>query len=125
MTTTQTTLKRKPVMAAFWGLLIGLGIAIYLIFVFPVIGLDSIASVAVKAALIIVGAMALSVLWGLFAPAKKPKGPAPAALGEAPPAAPPDETPPAAPPDEAPPAAPLDETPPDAVSTDDYEEPVS
>jgi hypothetical protein len=123
--TTQTTLKRKPVQAAIWGFLLGLGVVIYLIFVFPVIGLDKAGTVFIKAGLIIGGVMVLSVLWGLFAPAKKPRGPAPAGYGEAPPAAPIDETPPAAPLDEMPPAAPLDEVPPAAVSTDDDEEPAS
>ena len=106
--TTQTQLKRKPGLAAFWGFLLGLGIVIYLIFVFPVIGLDSVASVAIKAALIIAGVMVLSVLWGLFAPAKKPKGTPPPAYDEAPPAAPVEEEPPPIP-----------------ASMDDDEEPVT
>jgi len=103
---TATHLTRKPGMAALWGFLLGLGIVIYLIFVFPVIGLDSVANVGLKATLIITAVMVLSVLWGLFGPARKPKGPTPAE--PAPPASV-DETPPPAAVDEAPPPAPLDE----------------
>ena len=59
--------------------------------VWPVIGFDDVFSVAWKAALVVVGTMLLAVLWGLFGPAKKPKGPAPA-YAEAAPAAPVDDT---------------------------------
>jgi len=118
---TETRLQRKPGMAALWGFLIGLGIVIYLIFVFPVIGLDSLANVALKAALIVAAVMALSVLWGLFGPARKPKGPAPA---EQPPPAPVNETPPPAPDAEEPPPAPRDEADaPASLETDEYQEP--
>jgi len=74
----QTQLKRHPVRAAIWGLILGLGVGVYLTFVWPVIGLDSATAVALKWALVVGGVMVLSILWGLFGPAKKPKGAAPA-----------------------------------------------
>ena len=88
----QTQLQRHPVRAAVWGLILGLGIAIYLTFVWPVIGLDDTAAVAVKWALVVGGIMLLSILWGLFGPAKKPRGAAPSYIDQAPPA--PEEPPP-------------------------------
>jgi hypothetical protein len=81
---TQTQLQRHPIRGAVWGLILGLGIAIALTFVWPVIGLDDIAMVAVKWALIVGGVMLLSILWGLFGPARKPKGPEPAPAYQAP-----------------------------------------
>ena len=92
----ETQLKRHPWRAAIWGFVLGLGVLVYLTFVWPVIGFDDVFSVAWKAALVVVGTMLLAVLWGLFGPAKKPKGPAPA-YAEAAPAAPVDDTPPPAP----------------------------
>jgi len=111
LTMSQTKLQRHPVRGAFWGLILGLGIAVYLTLVWPVIGLDDYQAVAVKWALVVGGVMLLSILWGLFGPAKKPKGAAPAYVqstgwvthDQAPPA-PADEAPPA--PDEAPPPPP-------------------
>lgn len=93
----QTQLQRHPVRGAIWGLILGLGIAILLTFVWPVIGLDAVAMVAVKWALIVGGVMLLSILWGLFGPARKPKGQAPAHFEQAPPAW---EEPPPPPPEE-------------------------
>mgnify|MGYP001143176261 FL=1 len=81
----QTQLKRHPWRAAIWGLILGLGVFVYLTFVWPVIGLDDVSAVAIKAVLVVGGCMLLAVLWGLFGPARKPKGSAPA---EAAPAAP-------------------------------------
>jgi hypothetical protein len=105
---TQTQLRRHPVRGAIWGLVLGLGIAVYLTFVWPVIGLDDYKAVAVKWALIVGGIILLSILWGLFGPARKPKGATPgyvavgtAAAWESPPPAPDDEAPPA--PDDLPP----------------------
>lgn len=85
---TQTQLQRHPVRAAVWGLVLGLGIAIYLTFVWPVIGMDNVAGVAVKWALVMGGVMLLSILWGLFGPARRPKGQPPATgyADQAPPA---------------------------------------
>lgn len=82
---TQTQLQRHPMRGALWGILLGLGIAIALTFVWPVIGLDGIAGVAVKWALIVGGIMLLSILWGLFGPARRPKGAAPTGAYQAPP----------------------------------------
>jgi hypothetical protein len=81
-----TQLKRHPFRAAFWGFILGLGVAVYLTFVWSVIGLDTITGVVVKWILVVGGVMILSILWGLFGPAKKPKGPAPAFVDTAPPA---------------------------------------
>ena len=103
----QTQLKRHPVRAALWGLILGLGVFVYLTFVWPVIGLDDVKTVAVKGALVVAGVMVLAIFWGLFGPARKPRGAAPAYADAAPPALV-DAAPPA-PFDEAPPAAPADE----------------
>ena len=87
MAQTQPQLQRHPVRGAAWGLILGLGIAIALTFVWPVIGLDDIAMVAVKWALVVGGVTLLSILWGLFGPARRPKGSAPAPVyDQAPPA---------------------------------------
>jgi len=108
LTMTQTQLRRHPGRGAIWGLVLGLGIAVYLTFVWPVIGLDDYKAVAIKWALVVGGVMLASILWGLFGPARKPKGAAPAyaqstgwvAHDQAPPA-PVDTAPPA--PDDLPP----------------------
>ena len=108
---TQTKLQRHPVRGAIWGLTLGLGIAVYLTLVWPVIGLDDYRAVAIKWGLVVGGVMLLSILWGLFGPARKPKGVAPAqaqstgwmAHDQAPPA--PIDTAPPAPDDMPPPPA--------------------
>ena len=91
----QTQLKRHPGRAAFWGLLLGLGVFVYLTFVWPVIGLDDTKTVAIKGALVVGGVMLLAILWGLFGPARKPKGAAPVYADAAPPAPLDDSAPPA------------------------------
>jgi hypothetical protein len=91
----QTQLKRHPWRAAIWGLILGLGVFVYLTFVWPVIGLDDASAVALKGALVVGGVMLLAILWGLFGPARKPKGAAPAFADAAPPAAHADPAPPA------------------------------
>lgn len=96
---TQMQLRRHPGRAAFWGLLLGLGIAVYLTFVWPVIGLDGVAAVAVKWGLIVGGVMLLAILWGSFGPARRPHATAPVpvlapAPWGAPPAPPADQPPP-------------------------------
>jgi hypothetical protein len=106
----QTQLKRHPGRAAFWGLILGLGVFVYLTFVWPVIGLDDVSAVALKGALVVGGVMLLAILWGLFGPAKKPKGAAPA--DSAPPAPYADSAPPAPYADSAPPAPYADAAPP-------------
>jgi hypothetical protein len=91
----QTQLKRHPWRAAVWGLILGLGVFVYLTFVWPVIGLDDVSAVALKGALVVGGVMLLAILWGLFGPARKPKGAAPAFADAAPPAPHADTAPPA------------------------------
>ena len=59
----QTQLKRHPVRGALWGLILGLGVLVALTFVWPVIGLDDIKTVAVKGGLVVGGIMLLSILW--------------------------------------------------------------
>lgn len=66
-----TTVIRYPGRAAAWGFLLGLGVFIYLTFVWPVIALDNWTSVAVKGVVVILVVMAFSVLWGMFGPAKR------------------------------------------------------
>lgn len=75
----ETTLTRHPIRGFFWGLATGIGVAL-LLMVFAVIPL-SIPSLIVYAAVSAV----LGAVWGVFAPPKRPKGPAPMAP---PPAAP-------------------------------------
>jgi hypothetical protein len=69
--------KRHPIRAAFWGLLIGLGMVIWFTFAQPVIGLDSLSSVLIKWGVVILGAIVFAVVLALILPAKKPKGPPP------------------------------------------------
>jgi hypothetical protein len=111
----ETQVQRRPGRAAFWGFLLGLGVVIYLTFVWPVIALDNWTTVAVKAVIVIVVVMFVSILWGIYGPAKRPRGMAPA---ETPPPAAPgsewlDDSPPPAPEADSPPPAPdEDDTPP-------------
>jgi hypothetical protein len=99
----QTQLTRHPGRAAVWGLFLGLGVAVYLTFVWPIIGLDSISGASTKIVLVVAAVMVLSVIWGVAGPARKPKGQVPAYAIEMPPPAPEVETPPPAA-DEPPPA---------------------
>jgi len=87
MTNQKTALKRHPIRGALWGFLLGLGVAVYLV-IFKVIGFDNVTSVTVKIVLVVIAAMALGALWGMFGPAKKPKGARLAAATDAPPPAP-------------------------------------
>ncbi|OFW67641.1 MAG: hypothetical protein A2Z12_01405 [Actinobacteria bacterium RBG_16_68_21] len=73
-----TTLKRHPVRGAIWGLLFGTGLGL-LLMVMAIVPL-SITTLIIYA----VVNTSLGAAWGMFAPAKKPKG-APVAL-EPPPA---------------------------------------
>lgn len=73
-----TTLTRHPVRGAIWGLLFGTGLGL-LLMVLAIVPL-SIPTLIIYA----VASTVLGVLWGMFAPAKRPKGAAPAAA--APPA---------------------------------------
>ena len=101
---TETTIKRHPIRGAIWGLILGLGVFLLLTVAWPVIGLDAASSVLTKAAIFAVVFAVLGALWGSYAPAKKPKGMAPAAEAYEPPPAPIEEAPPAF--DDAPPPAP-------------------
>jgi len=90
--TSQTTLHRHPIRGFIWGLVFGLGVTGLLI-VFSIVPLSISNLILYTAVITVVG-----VLWGLFAPPKKPKGPAPA--GYAPAAAAPESPPAAAPPED-------------------------
>lgn len=72
-TQSQPNVKRHPIRGAVWGFLMGIGVALIL-FNFALIALGQ----AVPWLLIIGGFTVLGVLWGMFAPAKKPKGDPPA-----------------------------------------------
>lgn len=82
-TQTQPKVKRHPIRGALWGLLGGFGVALIL-FNFGVITLPR--QGWLWWVVVIVGFVVLGILWGMFGPAKKPKGePPPAAtVGEAP-----------------------------------------
>lgn len=69
--TSQTTMHRHPIRGFLWGLVFGLGVT-GLLMVFSIIEL-SIPNLIIYTAVVAV----LGILWGLFAPPKKPKGPAP------------------------------------------------
>jgi Na+/proline symporter len=73
----ETTTKRHPIRGAIWGLILGLGVVVYLTLVFPVIALESVSQVATQGIIVIIVVMVLSVLWGMYGPAKAPKGSAP------------------------------------------------
>lgn len=81
--------KRHPIRAALYGLMLGFSIWYFLQFQFSTFGLDSVGGVVTRAVIVIVAVMALSVVWAYLAPPKKPKGaPAAAAPAPAPPPAP-------------------------------------
>ena len=67
-TQTQPKVKRHPIRGALWGLMMGIGVALILIN-FAVIAFGTIVPWIVIGVFVVLG-----VLWGLFAPAKKPKG---------------------------------------------------
>lgn len=73
-----TVLHRHPIRGALWGLLMGFG-GILLLMVLSIVRLD-----IPTAIIYTVAGAAFGILWGLFAPAKKPKGPAPVRGGAAP-----------------------------------------
>ncbi len=121
MTNQKTALKRHPIRGALWGFLLGLGVAVYLV-IFKVIGFDNVTSVTVKIVLVVIAAMALGALWGMFGPAKKPKGARLAAATDAPPPTPEPDLPPPAPELDAPPPAP---EPSEAEETEDEPAPTA
>ena len=79
MTMAETTLKRHPIRGFVWGLITGAGVGL-LLMVLSVVPLSIPTLIVATAAAAVIG-----MLWGLFAPPKKPKGSAP---GGSPPAAP-------------------------------------
>jgi hypothetical protein len=70
-TALDTVVKKHPIRGLLWGLMFGLGLTLLLV-VTKVINLDLITMIIVLAAGTLVG-----VLWGMFGPAKSPKGPPP------------------------------------------------
>ena len=61
-------MKRHPIRGAIFGLVFGLGVALFLI------GQKIVAFGTLPPVLVIVGGLVLGLLWGLFAPAKEPVG---------------------------------------------------
>ena len=82
----KTTLSRHPIRGAIWGLLFGAGLGL-LLMVLSIVPLSIPTLIIYTAAATVVG-----LLWGMFAPAKRPKGAAPSAP---PPSAPAPSAPPA------------------------------
>jgi hypothetical protein len=74
VTEPETATRRHPVRGGLYGLCLGIGAAIYLI-IFSVVPFDVVISIVVAAAGVVVG-----ILWGLFAPARKPDGQPPATV---------------------------------------------
>ena len=72
----ETDVQRRPIRGGLWGILLGLGLAL--------LALNSkiISLSIVSLALVTVIGIVLGVAWGMFAPARPPKGPAP--VGDAP-----------------------------------------
>lgn len=66
-----TVLHRHPIRGALWGMMMGFG-GILLLMVLSIVRLD-----IPTAIIYTVAGAAFGLLWGLFAPPKKPKGPAP------------------------------------------------
>lgn len=66
-----TTKKSHPIRGALYGIILGLGLALIAVGR-KMVNLDSIVPVI----LVVVG-IAIGIIWGMVAPAKKPKGPAP------------------------------------------------
>lgn len=66
--TASTVAKRHPIRGGLYGIVLGLGLALLFIGR-KIVTLDS----AVPIILVVVG-IVIGVLWGMFAPAKKPKG---------------------------------------------------
>ena len=78
MTEPETATRRHPVRGGLYGLCLGIGAAIYLI-IFSVVPFDVVISIVVAAAGLVVG-----IVWGLFAPARKPDGPPPVTVQQDP-----------------------------------------
>ena len=69
-----TTTKRHPIRGAIWGLILGLGVVIYLTLVFPVIALESISQVATQGIIVIVVVMVLRLDLGHVWPGEGAQG---------------------------------------------------
>ena len=76
--------KRRPIRAALYGLMLGFSIWYFLQFEFATFSFDSVGGIATRAIIVIVVVMALSVAWAYLAPPKKPKGAAPTGAEPAP-----------------------------------------
>ena len=76
--------KRRPIRAALYGLMLGFAIWYFLQFEFATFSFDSVGGILTRAIIVIVVVMALSVAWAYLAPPKKPKGEPPAAAEPAP-----------------------------------------
>ena len=76
--------KRRPIRAALYGLMLGFSIWYFLQFEFATFSFDSVGNIGTRALIVIGAVMALSVAWAYLAPPKKPKGDPPAAAAEAP-----------------------------------------
>jgi high-affinity Fe2+/Pb2+ permease len=72
-------LKRHPIRGGLFGLLVGFAAAYFAFFRFSLVGFDTIPGVATKFVLIILGGVALGIVWAFLAPARKPKRAAPSA----------------------------------------------
>lgn len=72
LTPGQTVTKKHPIRGFFWGLLMGVGLALVAV-VIKAMTLSLVNVVIVTAVCVVFG-----VVWGLFGPEKPPKGPAPA-----------------------------------------------
>jgi hypothetical protein len=68
----ETVTKKHPIRGFFWGLMLGLGIAVVAV-VTTLVTLSLMTVIAIVVVGVLVG-----ILWGTFAPAKAPKGPEPA-----------------------------------------------
>ena len=71
-TSPETVVRKHPIRGLLWGLMFGIGLTLVLVFT-TVISLDLTTMIIVAAVGTVIG-----VLWGMFGPAKAPKGPAPA-----------------------------------------------
>ncbi len=69
-----TVVKKHPLRGALWGSLMGIGVALFLIIGYPVIGIGDPVSLAIQVGLVIAAGVLVGVLWAMFGPAKKLKG---------------------------------------------------
>ena len=74
--------KRRPIRAALYGLMLGFSIWYFMQFQFATFSFDSVGGILTRAIIVIVVVMALSVAWAYLAPPKKPKEAAPADAAE-------------------------------------------